>query len=182
MPALATEGERAEALRSFSEGIYAATMARASLHKLSTVSTALAKYGLALLPPEPEKVAALGAVIKETKPDGSVTVRVVHDGTNGVGLNQTIKVRDLCNLPMAPDLKRVLREAASSRKPHFGMKVDVKEAHRHIPINRRDWHRLACQVRRGGGQSLLQHGRDLRRVVGAVLVDTRRSIHAQASP
>jgi hypothetical protein len=102
------------------------------------------KYGKNL------QVAALGAVIKETKPDGSVTVRVVHDVTNGVGLNQTIKVRDLCNLPMAPDLKGVLREAASSRRPHFGMKVDVKEAHHHIPINRRDWHRLACQVRSGG--------------------------------
>ena len=64
MPALASEGERAEALRSFTEGIYAPTTAKASLHKLNTVTTALAKFGLALLPPDTEKVAALGAVLK----------------------------------------------------------------------------------------------------------------------
>ena len=64
MPSLASEGERAEALKSFNEGIYAPTTARASLHKLTTVSTALAKFGFALLPPDTEKVAALGAVLK----------------------------------------------------------------------------------------------------------------------
>ena len=64
MPALASEGERAEALRLLTEGIYAPTTAKASLHKLNTVTTALAKFGLSLLPPDTEKVTALGAVLK----------------------------------------------------------------------------------------------------------------------
>ena len=32
----------------------------------------------------------------------------------------------------------------------FALTADVKEAHRQIPIDPRDWHLLGCQLERGG--------------------------------
>jgi hypothetical protein len=64
LPALAPEEERAEALADFHSGIYAATTRRAMEFKLVTVSAALRRWNLELLPPTCEKVIALGATLK----------------------------------------------------------------------------------------------------------------------
>eukprot|EP00971_Amphidinium_carterae_P137828 2731561-Amphidinium_carterae.2 len=49
------------------------------------------------------RIAAQGAIDKQ---DGSI--RVVHDGTHGVQVNQGIIMRDLQPTPRADDLKGVL--------------------------------------------------------------------------
>ena len=53
-------------------------VARGQVLKL-TEYEALKRYGKDL------QIAARGAVAKETRPDGSTAVRIVHDGTHGVG-------------------------------------------------------------------------------------------------
>ena len=64
MPILASAAERAEALKSFNQDIWAASTLRAAKHKMSTITTALAQWDLELLPPDAEKIAALGATLK----------------------------------------------------------------------------------------------------------------------
>ena len=64
LPAMASEEDRAEAMVAFRRDVWAPTTLRAAQHKLTTVSSALAKWSYELLPPEVEKVAALGAVLK----------------------------------------------------------------------------------------------------------------------
>ena len=43
-----------------------------------------------------------------------------------------------------------MREKASRGLNTFALTADVKEGHRQIPIDPRDWHLLGCQVDRGG--------------------------------
>ena len=102
------------------------------------------KYGRAL------SVASLGAVEKGTRDDGTVEVRIVHDGTNGVQVNSEIKVRDLVTSPSAADLKCVIRECASIGSPVFGLAADVQEAHRQIQVREEDWMHQACQLEEHG--------------------------------
>ena len=91
-------------------------------------------------------LAALGAQVKSGSKDSSdLTIRLLFDGTHGVPVNKGIRVRDQDKSPAAQDIKRVLRELAESHGPKFGFKVDVKDAHRLIPISPRDWHLLACR-------------------------------------
>ena len=67
------------------------------------------KYGESLV------VASLGAQVKNgAKETGDLTVRLLFDGTRGVPVNAGIRVRDQDRSPAAPDLKRVLRQLASS--------------------------------------------------------------------
>eukprot|EP00969_Alexandrium_andersonii_P319003 14092281-Alexandrium_andersonii.AAC.1 len=49
-------------------------------------------------------------------------------------------------MPTAPDLKRQLREQAAYSPVVFSLVTDVKEAHRAVAIDERDWRFLACQV------------------------------------
>ena len=91
-------------------------------------------------------VAALGAQVKSgSKETGDLTIRLLFDGTHGVPVNKGIRVRDQDKSPAAQDIKRVLRELAEHSGPKFGFKVDVKDAHRLIPISPQDWHLLACR-------------------------------------
>ena len=83
-------------------------------------------------------IAALGAIEKGTRDDGTTEVRIVHDGTNKVHINKYIRVRDAIPCPTAPDVKRVLREQAREKKPFFGMTADVKEAHRTVAVDPQD--------------------------------------------
>ena len=90
-------------------------------------------------------VAALGAQVKSGSKDPSdLTIRLLFDGTHGVPVNKGIRVLDQDKSPTARDIKRV-RELAESHGSKFGFKVDVKDAHRLIPISPEDWHRLACR-------------------------------------
>ena len=93
-------------------------------------------------------VASLGANKKE-KPGGVITACVLHDGTNGISLNRRIRLRDQERCPFASDIKRVMREKARIGERSFALTADVKEAHRQVPIDPRDWHLLGCQVTPG---------------------------------
>ena len=76
-------------------------------------------------------------------------MRLLFDGTHGVPVNSSIRVRDQDKGPAAPDVKCVLRQLASQPGRKFGFKVDVKDAHRLIPVSPEDWHLLACRSERG---------------------------------
>ena len=93
-------------------------------------------------------VASLGASRKD-RPNGEVTARVLHDGTNGLSVNTRTRLRDQERSPISSDIKRAMREKASRGLSTFELTADVKEAHRQIPIDPRDWHLLGCQVERG---------------------------------
>ena len=90
-------------------------------------------------------VASLGANKKE-KPGGVIIARVLHDGTHGVCVNRRIRLRDQERSPIAPDIKRVMREKARIGERPFALTADVKEAHRQVSIDPCDWHLLGCQV------------------------------------
>ena len=64
-----------------------------------------------------------------------MTFRLFFDGTHGVPVNKGIRVRDQDKSPAAQDIKRFLRELAERPCPKFGFKVDVKDAHRLIPVS-----------------------------------------------
>jgi hypothetical protein len=64
MPSLASPEERVEAMTAFHKDVYSATTLRAAAHKLTTITTALDRWGCELLPPGPDKIAALGATLK----------------------------------------------------------------------------------------------------------------------
>ena len=91
-------------------------------------------------------VASLGTNRKE-KSDGTITARVLHDGSDGIPVNRRTRVRDQERCPMASDLKCWMRENARRGERTFALTADVKEAHRRIPVARRDWGHLGCWVR-----------------------------------
>ena len=88
-------------------------------------------------------IASLGAMIKDDSgPD--LKIRLLFDGTHGVSINTLIRVRDQDRTPAAPDVRRLLRERAKASGCPFGLKIDVKHAHRLVPIAQQDWHLLSC--------------------------------------
>ena len=93
-------------------------------------------------------VASLGAQRKE-KPGGIVTARVLFDGTHGIDVNTSTRIRDQERAPIAADLKRAMREKARLKERTFSLTADVSEAHRQVPIAPQDWHLLGCQVQPG---------------------------------
>ena len=64
-------------------------------------------------------------------------------------MNTKTRLRDQERSPISSDIKRAMREKASRGLITFELTADVKEAHRQIPIDPRDWHLLGCQVERG---------------------------------
>ena len=93
-------------------------------------------------------IASLGANRKD-RPNGEVTARVLHDGTNGLAVITKTRLRDQERCPISSDLKRAMREKASRGLGTFALTADVKEAHRQIPTDPRDWHLLGCQLECG---------------------------------
>ena len=93
-------------------------------------------------------IASLGADRKDT-PNGEVTARVLHDGTNGLAVNTKTRLWDQDHSPTSSGLKRAMREKPSRGLRMFALTADVKEAHRQIPIDPRDWHLLDCHLERG---------------------------------
>ena len=83
-------------------------------------------------------LASLGAISKK---DGSV--RVIHDGTHGVGVNQAIVVRDQLRTPTAGDLQTVLQVLPGA---WFGLTGDVARAHRLVRVAEEDWGLQACKT------------------------------------
>ena len=109
-----------------------------------TESAARQRFGSRL------RIASLGALRKGEEPDGTVIARILFDGTAGTMVNEAIKVRDQDQFPSAPDLKRVLRSCADLQGATFGLVVDVKGAHRLVPVAEADWPYQACRIQEGG--------------------------------
>eukprot|EP00971_Amphidinium_carterae_P245977 4885613-Amphidinium_carterae.1 len=95
---------------------------------------AVQRYGSRL------RIAAQGAIAKD---DGSI--RVVHDGTHGVGLNQDVVVRDQLAVPRPEDLRAVLVLASNVPGATVALKADVSKAHRRVKLRREDWGLLGCR-------------------------------------
>ena len=55
-----------------------------------------------------------------------IEVRILHDGTNGVGVNKFILVRDGGWSPLAQDVKTCMRYQAARNTPHVGLAGDVE--------------------------------------------------------
>ena len=56
------------------------------------------------------------------------------------------RLRDQDAGPLAPDIKRVLRPQAMEETKFDGLIVDVKGAHRVVPIREKDWKYQACAL------------------------------------
>jgi hypothetical protein len=117
--------------------------ARGQIAKM-TEAEAITRYGDRLT------IASLGAIEKSRKDDGTAEIRIIHDGTHKVDVNKYIRVRDKIPFPLAPDVARVIRHQAASNMPFYALTADVKEAHRAIAVDPRDWPLQACQVQPGG--------------------------------
>ena len=91
-------------------------------------------------------IASLGAIEK----DGGQSVRVLTDGTHHVPINPSIRLRDADRGPQAPDLRRIQQEQATLEADAMGLIVDIKSAHRLIPIHPDDHHLVACRLDSGG--------------------------------
>jgi hypothetical protein len=117
--------------------------ARGQIAKM-TEAEAISRYGDRLT------IASLGAIEKSKRGDGTTEIRIIHDGTHKVDVNKYIRVRDKIPFPLAPDVSRVIRHQAASNMPFYALTADVKEAHRAIAVDPRDWPLQACQVEPGG--------------------------------
>ena len=95
-------------------------------------------------------VASLAAIQKGLRPDGSVEVRIVHDGTHGINVNSLIKVLDHVGHPAAGDVQRIMQECRESGQPYFAATADVQEAHRQVHVAPEDAPLQACQLSPGG--------------------------------
>ena len=107
------------------------------------------RRGMFLRLPEAEAKARYPRLViashRKDRPNGEVTARVLHDGTNGHAVNTNSRLRDQERCPISSDLKRAMREKGNRGLHTFALTADVKEAHRQIPIDPRDWHFLSCQ-------------------------------------
>ena len=83
-------------------------------------------------------IASLGAIEKK---DG--TYRVIHDGTHGINVNCSIRVRDQLRNPTAGDLRTLLRLMPGA---FFALTGDVKRAHRLVKVSEQDWGLQACRT------------------------------------
>ena len=93
-------------------------------------------------------VASLGAIVKDGEGE-NLRIRLLYDGSHGVPVNDNIRVRDRDQMPAAPDIKRVLRQVHAEGGVPVGVKLDIKGAHRLIPIAPCDWHLLGCRSHEG---------------------------------
>ena len=131
---------------------YDAEIGKGMMVKCS-VRDAITTYGSDLI------IAATGAIAKKGKSTED-EVRVIYDGTNGIALNQEIKIRDQIRFPIAPDVKCVLAECAEEGGPHSSLDFDVDKAHRRCPVEEAEGGRQARQVK-GSAASTLQSKRSV---------------------
>ena len=106
---------------------------------MMTKTAALEKYQNRLA------VASL-ALIQE----GPEKWRMVHDGTNGVLMNNRIRTRDQSDSPTVSDLKAITEEMSEektkARTSFLSMTWDFEKAHRRVEVDERDWGLQACAV------------------------------------
>ena len=87
-------------------------------------------------------VASLGCI-----PKSDDSVRVVHDGTHGQHVNDSIKVRDGQSYPSGADLEEAMQSLPFAT---FSLSGDVSRAHRLVKVREEDWARQSCRARRHG--------------------------------
>ena len=85
-------------------------------------------------------LAGLGVVVEKDK------IRVVHDGSNGVKINNRIRLRDQVRTPTAGELRTIMREREGNQ---FMIVGDVSKAHRRVKVRQEDWGYQACRLRPG---------------------------------
>ena len=88
-------------------------------------------------------VAAL-AVVREPG-----NLRVVHDGTNGIYVDNKLRPRDQVRSPGAGEIGTILAEKKSSGNKLFAIAGDASKAHRRVKIKREDWGFQACRIHPG---------------------------------
>ncbi len=106
-------------------------------------------------------VSSLGAVEKKRVGEtGEVEldVRIVQDGTHGVGINGAIRVRDQDACPMASDIKRLQRSQARYHRRPRGLAADFKSAHRLPMIHPEDWRYQGCRATPTGDVYVIKCG------------------------
>jgi len=88
-------------------------------------------------------VAALAVVVEPGK------IRVVHDASNGVEVNQRIRIRDQVRYPGAGELRYLIRERRERNIGTFALLGDASKAHRRIKVLPADWGFQACRLDEG---------------------------------
>ena len=91
-------------------------------------------------------IASLGALRKSLEP-GCEEYRIVHDGTNAVAVNNAIRTRDQLRMPTHLEGKAALFHMSAEGGTHFALAVDIRKAHRRVPIRRADWGYQTCKIR-----------------------------------
>ena len=111
---------------------------REGLMTRTTLGEAIVRFGQRLT------IAATGAIEKKGR-EGEV--RVIFDASNGVFVNQGIRVRDQVKCPAAGDAKAAMREMHKEGVRQVSIVYDISKAHRRVPVQEADWGRQACQIR-----------------------------------
>ena len=88
-------------------------------------------------------ISALGVVEEPGK------VRVIHDATHGVEVNNRIRIQDQVRYPGAGELRQLLRERREAGIKTFAIVGDASKAHRRIKVAERDWGFQACRLDEG---------------------------------
>ena len=79
-----------------------------------------------------------------TKAD--LTVRPLHDGTNGVAVNPNMRIRDQARCPASTDAKHAVGEVHDHPGKYWGLEADISRAHRRYKHRRADWGLMACTL------------------------------------
>ena len=87
------------------------------------------------------RIASMGAIVK---PDGSV--RPIHDGTHGVGVNNGIALTNHVSVPGPGEMAFAVRQSAVMCETPLAVSADVKAAHRLLLHRKSDWAHLACRA------------------------------------
>ena len=102
-----------------------------------TLGEATSRYGDHLV------LAALGAIQKSAN---SEAFRIIFDGTHQAQVNNRIRVQDRLRYPTHQDAAAVLQEVSEIGEPRFTLVLDVRKAHRLVPIAEKDWGYQACRI------------------------------------
>ena len=106
-------------------------------------------------------------------------IRLVHDATNKVQVNNRIRVRDQARSPGARERRTLLREWQERRggAKMFAVIGDASKAHRRIMVKKEDWGCQACRLEPGrvwlntvGTYGLASAGYYLARLASGVVV------------
>lgn len=103
-----------------------------------TDSEAAAKFGKNLA------VGALAAIVEPSK------VRIVHDGTHGIQVNNRIRCLDQLRMPGPAEVLEIIAEAQEDGEgPLLAVLGDFEKAHRQVKVDEAEWGFMACRTQPG---------------------------------